>query len=96
MQTFAYETSTQQKQNYSTKTQYIFVLQLHDGRIVIGQAANAAKRIAAINSGIHPFVKNTLMVNRIVGVKPVTKERNLISVVNTYCDRYGSNRVVVV
>ena len=33
---------------------YIFVLQLVDGRIAIGQAPNVALAIATSNSGMHP------------------------------------------
>lgn len=77
------------------KEEFIFVLQLHDGRFVIGQATNACKRIAAINSGYHPFLKKALQVNRIVGIKGVTEERKLQNVVSRFCDKYGEDKVLV-
>jgi hypothetical protein len=80
----------------ATKQEFIFVLQLHSGKLVIGKATNAAKRIAAINSGVSPFVKGTLQINRILAVKPVTAERTLPSTVSKFCDRYGADKVITV
>ena len=75
---------------------YIFALMLHDGKLVVGSATNAAKRIAAINGGMNSAVPKALQVNRILGVKPVTEERTLPSVVASYCERFGENRVICV
>jgi hypothetical protein len=75
---------------------YIFALMLHDGRLIVGSATNAAKRIAAINGGMNSAVPKALQVNRILGVKPVTEERTLPSVVASYCERFGENRVICV
>ena len=74
------------KSDYIPK--YIFVLQLFDGRYVIGQANQAARRIATINSGANAAVKAN-SVCRIVGIKPQNEERNFIGVVNTFCERKG-------
>ena len=78
------------------KQRYIYVCQLHDGRIVIGSATNASKRIAALNSGLNSAVPKSLQVNRIINIKPVTEERTLPGVVASFCERFGENRVICV
>jgi hypothetical protein len=80
----------------ATQDQYIFVLQLHDGRYVIGQAANPCKRIAAINSGHNRAIPKSLQVNRVIGIKPIDEHRNLPGVVNIWADKVGVERVVAV
>lgn len=75
---------------------FIFVVQLHDGRIVIGTAENAARRIAAINSGHNPAITKTLQINNIVGIKPITESRTLPGTVKYFCDKYGKERVICV
>ena len=75
---------------------YIFVVQLHNGTFVIGQAHNPSKRIAAINSGLNLLVKGTLQVNRIVGVKEQNESRTFAGVVNTFCQEYGNENVIAV
>ena len=79
-----------------TKQPYIYVAQLHDGRIVIGQHTNAAKRIAALNSGHNPAVPKALQINRLIGVKPVTETRTLMTVVKQFCDNHGVDKVICV
>lgn len=79
-----------------TKQQHIFVLQLHDGKFVIGQGSNPCKRIAAINSGLNMHIKKSLMVNRIVGIKERTDERTLEGVVYKFCAKYGADNVITV
>ena len=74
---------------------YIFVLQLHDGRFVIGHANNACRRIASLNSGCNPAVK-ALSVNRVVGIKEQNGERSLAAVVSKFCDTYGESRVIAI
>ena len=74
---------------------YIFVLQLHDGRFVVGHANNCCRRIASINSGCNPSVK-ALSVNRVVGIKSQEGERTLASVVSKFCDTYGASRVIAI
>ena len=76
--------------------EFVFVLQLHDGTYVIGQANNCARRIAAINSGIIHGISKPLMVNRIIGIKDITDERNLMTVTKRFCDRYGDHKVITV
>ena len=90
--------STTKHQEHTKKytADYLFVLQLHDGRYVIGQANNAGKRIAAINTGYHPDIPKSLQVNRIVGIKEQTGDRTLISVVRKFADAYGDDAVLVV
>ena len=87
------ETKAQVRQ---LKQRYIYVCQLHDGRIVIGSATNASKRIAALNSGLNSAVPKSLQVNRIINIKPVTEERTLPKVVASFCERFGENRVICV
>ena len=76
------------------KQRYIFVAQLHDGRIIVGSATNAAKRIAAINSGHNSAIPKALQINRIIGIKPVTAERTLPKAVKHFCDKYGEDKVL--
>ena len=78
------------------KQRYVFVLQLHNGKFVIGSATNAAKRVAAINSGMNPAITKTLQVNRIIGIRPCNETRSLPSVVAKYCQRFGENNVIAV
>ena len=78
------------------KPDFVFVVQLHSGKFVIGQANNPAKRIAAINSGLNPLVKGSLQINNIVGIKEQNEERSLISTVKKYVDRFGVSNVIAV
>lgn len=78
------------------RQRYIYVCQLHDGRIVIGSATNASKRIAALNSGLNSAVPKSLQVNRIINIKPVTEERTLPKVVASFCEEFGENRIICV
>ena len=87
------ETKAQVRQ---LKQRYIYVCQLHDGRIVIGSATNASKRIAALNSGLNSAVPKSLQVNRIINIKPVTEERTLPKVVASFCEQFGENRIICV
>ncbi len=75
---------------------YVFVLKLHDGRYVIGQAKNPCRRIAAINSGLNQAIPKTLQINRVVGIKDITNARNLMTVTKRFCDLYGINKVITV
>ena len=75
---------------------YIFVLQLHNGQLVIGQASNPCRRIAAINSGMNRAIQESLQINKIIGVKEITRTKNLMTVVKKFCDRYGSERIITV
>ena len=93
--------STQQQSTAVSPTKtyrpdYVFVVQLHNGKFVIGQANNPAKRIAAINSGLNPLVKGSLQINNIVGIKEQTEERSLISTVNKFVDAYGIDNCITV
>jgi predicted GIY-YIG superfamily endonuclease len=75
---------------------YVFVLQQHDGTFIIGVSTNPAKRIAAINSGMNPHIKQSLTIKTVVGIKPVTADRNLITVVKTFADKHGEDKLIVV
>ena len=90
----ASQTTTTKPIEKSYKPEYIYICQLHTGEFCIGQASNPSKRISSLNSGCHPAVKRSLAVNRVVGVKPQTKERNFAGVVKTFCDRYGASKVI--
>ena len=74
----------------------IFIVQLMDGRYVIGSAKNAARRICALNSGLNPAVPKSLQIYRIVGIKDINEDRTLPIVVNKFCEKYGSERIVVI
>ena len=99
-------TATQHKQGTTQTTttdtirkqenKFIFILRLTDGRLAIGQAANVARRIASINSGLHPSITRSRLVKEIVGVKPITKERTYTSTVHRFCEQYGDDAVVAV
>ena len=95
MHTTLEQQSTIQVTQESYIPKFIFVLQLHDGRYVIGHTNNAGRRIADINSGCNAAVKS-LSVNRIVGIKDQTSERTLASVVSKFCDKYGEDQVITV
>ena len=86
---------TQVQQRSYTKPDFIYVCLLHDGRYVIGKTRNAARKIAAINSGLCEYVKGAFQVNRIVAVKEVTPDRTPPMVVANFCNRFGSNKVIV-
>jgi hypothetical protein len=94
-------TATQATQQTTTtsktyRPEYIFVVQLHDGTICVGQASNPSKRIAALNSGFSPAVPKPLMVNNIIGIKEQNEDRTYVSVVNKFIDKYGENRVLAI
>ena len=86
--------NTIEVKNY--KPDYIFVVQLNDGRYAVGQAHNPTRRICAINSGLNPLVKEALQIYRIVGIQPQNEERDLISVVTKLSKRFGNDRVLAV
>lgn len=88
------EVKTTQRKDY--RCDYIFVLQLHDGRIVVGQANNAGKRICSINSGYNAAIPQPLQVNRIIGVKEQNETRTFAGVVAKLCERYGQDKVIAV
>lgn len=88
--------STQEQQNKSYRPTYVFVLQLVDGKYCIGQANNAARRVAAINSGLNNAVPKPYQVYKIVGIKKQNEHRTLVSVVKRFADKYGDDRIVVV
>ncbi len=72
---------------------FVFVLKLHDGCYVIGQATNPTKRIACINSGLNRAIPRSLQVNQIVAIREKNDNRSLPSVVKHFCDRYGDDKV---
>lgn len=75
---------------------YIYVVQLIDGRFVVGQGENPSRRIASLNSGHNPAVPKTLQVHTIIGVKEQGEDRSYASVVSTFCNRYGQDNVIAV
>ncbi len=75
------------------KKNWIFVAQLNDGRYIVGQHTNPSRRLAAINSGYNKAVE-ALSIYRIVGVREVTAERNLMSVTKKLCDRYSNDHIL--
>ena len=94
--TTASTTTRQYSAQPKQKQTFVFVLELHDGRFVIGQAANACRRISAFNSGLTPGFPKPLMVKRIVGVKDRTEDRCIISTYKRFADQYGADNVIAV
>ena len=84
------------KTNFKVKERSIFVVQLHDGRYVIGSATNPCRRITAINSGMNKAVPRTLQVNRIIGIKPMNADRTVVSVFKMFEEKYGEGNVIAV
>lgn len=87
------------QQHYTNKSyikSFIFVLQLIDGRYVVGQANNPCKRIAALNSGNHHDLPKALQVYRVVGIKEQGEDRTFIGVVKKMCDKHGTENVLCV
>ena len=80
------------KASYSPK--FIFVVQLHNGKYCVGAGNNVCRRIANLNSGSNPAVPDQLQINRIIGVKEVTPERNLITVVKHFINKFGEDKVI--
>ena len=78
------------------KAEWVYVVQLNDGRYVVGTATNPSRRISSLNSGMNKAVPEPLSIYRIVGIQPQTEERTLISVTTKLCDRFGADRVVAV
>ena len=97
--TTGYSTTQSTTTNESIRKQqntHIFILRLHDGRLAIGQASNVGRRIASINSGLHPSLPKSLMVKEVLGVKPITEARTYASTVRHFCDIVGADNVVAV
>ncbi len=80
----------------SCQPKFIFVLELMDGRFVIGQANNACKRIAAINSGLNKAIPKALQVRTICGIRPQENTRSFVSVVSGFIHKYGVDRVLAI
>lgn len=81
-------------QSYQPK--FIFVLELVDGRFAIGQANNACKRIAAINSGLNKAIPKALQVRSICCIMPQEDTHSFVGVVSEFVDKYGDDRVLAV
>ena len=79
-----------------TKEQSVFVLRTFNGTYIIGQATNVCKRISSINSGNSPYFPQALQVEKIVGIKPVSEDRDLLSVALHFIRQAGEENVVVV
>ncbi len=89
-------TTNTSKQSTKFVADYVYVVQLHDGRFVIGAANNPCKRIAELNTGWYDAVPKSLQVNNIVGIKEQNEERTLMSVTSKFCDRYGVDNVITI
>ena len=86
---YTHQTTETNKQH---KDQFVFAVQLHDGRFVVGMGSNPTKRIAALNSGLNKLLPKSLCVNRILDIKPVTEDRTLSSVAFKFCEHYGEDK----
>ena len=92
----ATSSTTQQQQTKKYTPKHIFVVQLFDGRYVIGAASNPAKRICAINSGTNAAIPKPLQVSRVVAIKEANENRTLPIVVNRFWQHYGEDAVICV
>ena len=90
------KTNVKTNQTINYKAEWVFVVQLNDGRYVVGTATNPSRRISSLNSGMNKALPEPLSVYRVVGIKEQTEERTLISVTKQLCDRFGEGRVVAV
>lgn len=101
MQATASQPTTKPEVNYTTvptptRQLFVFILELKDGRIAVGQGTNPSKRISTINSGFNPCLPKPFYVSRIVGIKEVTDNRNIVSVCKQLIDVYGEELVIAV
>lgn len=80
----------------SYRPEWIFAVQLHNGIICVGHSNNPSRKIAMLNSGMLPAVKQSLMVNTILGIKEQNEERTLIGTYNKFKEAVGEDRVIVV
>tara|TARA_R110002012_G_scaffold13903_1_gene58687 strand:- start:457 stop:738 length:282 start_codon:yes stop_codon:yes gene_type:complete len=78
----------------SSTHKFVYVIQFNNGKYGCGSANNPARTIASINSGHHSLVKEKLSVFRIVGIKEITPDRNLITTVQSISARAGDNNVI--
>jgi predicted GIY-YIG superfamily endonuclease len=51
---------------------FIFVVMQHDGNYIVGTATNPALRIAAINSGLNPRVRQRQTIKQVIEIKPIS------------------------
>ena len=87
-------TTTTSNTNYLAK--YIFAVQLHDGRFVIGASDRPGRTIANLNTGWYNAVPKALQVNNIIAIKDQNEDRRLMNVVAKFCAKYGDNNVIVI
>ena len=88
--------TTTKKSNNKYTADYLFVVQLHNGKFVIGASDNPGKTIACLNTGYYNAVPRSLQVNRIIGIKDQNEERRLMTVVSKFCSKYGDDNVIVI
>ena len=96
MQAISTDQQSYVSQSEKVKERFVYVCQLHDGRIVVGTATNPCKRMVALNSGVNPAVPKPLQINRVIGVKPVDETRNAITVFKKFEEAYGEGNVIAV
>ncbi len=87
-------TITSETKTETTKHRWVYVVLLMSGKLAIGSADNASRAIAKLNSGMCKAVPESNCVYQIVGVKEVNETRNLPSVVERFCSKYGDDRVI--
>ena len=51
---------------------FIFVVMQHDGNYIVGTATNPALRIAAINSGFNPRIRQRQTIKQVIEIKPIS------------------------
>tara|TARA_R110002012_G_scaffold321319_1_gene548638 strand:- start:63 stop:398 length:336 start_codon:yes stop_codon:yes gene_type:complete len=74
--------------------QFISVLQMNDGKIVVVQASNQGAAISSINTGeCNDFYPNGGGIYKILGTKDVTETRTLESVSKRFAEKVGKDNV---
>ena len=88
--------STANLNNNKYLAEFVWVVQLHDGRFVIGADNKPGKVIANLNTGFYSAVPKSLQVNRIIAIKDQNEQRRLMTVVAKFCSKYGEDNVIVI
>ena len=88
--------STANLNNNKYLAEFVWVVQLHDGRFVIGADNKPGKVIANLNTGFYSAIPKSLQVNKIIAIKDQNEQRRLMTVVAKFCSKYGEDNVIVI
>lgn len=73
---------------------YISIVEFEDGKYGVFESQRPSKAISASNSaGFNDLYPHGQCVRKVVGIKEVTAERNLASVVDKFAKKYGKGNV---